>query len=77
VPAREPSLVDINGLIARSKAYWDWPEGYLARAPPLHRVSPAYLRDNYCFEALDAYNRLVGSGRVQRRTRIDPLRPLR
>lgn len=30
VPARETSLEDVNRLIARSKAYWDWPEEYLS-----------------------------------------------
>jgi ribosomal protein S18 acetylase RimI-like enzyme len=57
--ARDDSLDDINGLIARSKAFWTWPEGYLEQALPLHRVSLAYLRSNPCFEVLDANNRLV------------------
>jgi GNAT superfamily N-acetyltransferase len=59
IRAREESLDDINGLIARSKAYWNWPEGYLDQALPLHRVSPAYVRSNQCFEVLDVHDRLV------------------
>ena len=58
-PAREESLDDINELIARSKAYWNWPEGYLDQALPLHRIGPAYVRSNQCFEVLDAHDRLV------------------
>jgi GNAT superfamily N-acetyltransferase len=59
VRAREQSLADINGLIARSKAHWSWPEGYLERALPLQRVDLAYLRDNLSFEVLDADHRLI------------------
>jgi GNAT superfamily N-acetyltransferase len=59
IRAREESVSDINGLIARSKAYWKWPEGYLDQALPLHRLSPAYMRINHCFEVLDAHDRLV------------------
>jgi GNAT superfamily N-acetyltransferase len=50
---------DINALIARSKAYWDWPPGYLAAALPLMEITPSYLRDNLCFEIFDA-DALVG-----------------
>jgi GNAT superfamily N-acetyltransferase len=59
IHAREESLADINGLIARSKAHWSWPEGYLDKALPLHRISPAYVRRNHCFEVLDARDRLI------------------
>ena len=43
VTAQEASLEDLNRLIARSKAYWDWPEEYLSRAIPLHRITPPLL----------------------------------
>jgi GNAT superfamily N-acetyltransferase len=59
VGAREQSLANINGLIARSKAHWNWPEGYLEKALPLHRVSPTYLRSNPCFEVLDGRDQLI------------------
>jgi GNAT superfamily N-acetyltransferase len=59
VDAREQSLTEINALIARSKAHWSWPEGYLARALPLHSISSAYLRGNHCFETLDAQDSLI------------------
>lgn len=52
VRAREDSLAEINALIGRSKAHWNWPEGYLEAALPLHALSLAYLRSNYCFEVL-------------------------
>ena len=59
VPAREQSLADINELIARSKAHWSWPDGYLDVALTLLRIDLAYLRGNHCFEALDARNKLI------------------
>src|SRR5207249_2549413 len=59
IRAREQSLDAINGLIARSKAYWSWPKGYLEQALPFHRVSPAYVRSNHCFEVLDAHDKLI------------------
>jgi GNAT superfamily N-acetyltransferase len=59
VHAREDSLAAINALIARSKAYWNWPAEYLEQALPLHTVTPAYLRANRCFEVLDAREHLV------------------
>jgi GNAT superfamily N-acetyltransferase len=71
VGARERCLAEINGLISRSRAHWTWPEGYLEKALPLHTISSAYLRSNYCFEVLDAHDKLiaffsivVGSARV-------------
>ena len=48
-PARLPA---INALIARSKAHWPWPEGYLERALPLLAITEAYLRENQGFEVL-------------------------
>lgn len=59
VPARESSLDDVNRLIARSKAYWDWPEEYLSRAIPLHRVTSSYLSSNRCFEVVTQDGALV------------------
>ncbi len=59
IRAREQCLDAINGLIARSKAYWSWPKGYLEQALPFHRVSPAYVRSNPCFEVLDAHDKLI------------------
>lgn len=59
IHAREESLADINGLIARSKSHWSWPEGYLDKALSLHRISPAYVRRNHCFEVLDTRDKLV------------------
>jgi GNAT superfamily N-acetyltransferase len=71
VDAGEQSLAEINELIARSKAHWSWPQGYLEMALPLHTITPEYLRSNHCFEVLDAHNKLiafvsivVGSARV-------------
>jgi len=60
IHAREESLADINGLIARSKSHWSWREGYLDKALPLHRISPAYVRSNHCFEVLDTRDKLIG-----------------
>jgi GNAT superfamily N-acetyltransferase len=59
IHAREESLADINGLSKRSKAHWSWPEGYLDKALPLQKISPAYVRSNHCFEVLDARDRLI------------------
>jgi GNAT superfamily N-acetyltransferase len=59
VRAREQSLEDINQLIARSRAHWRWPEGYLEAALPWHQIDSAYLRNHHCFEAVDSQVRLV------------------
>jgi GNAT superfamily N-acetyltransferase len=64
VSARAESLDRINRLIARSKSYWAWPNGYLEQALPLHRVTPAYLRANRCFEALDRSDVLLAFASV-------------
>jgi hypothetical protein len=37
IGAREQSLAEINALIARAKAHWRWPTGYLEQELPLHR----------------------------------------
>jgi GNAT superfamily N-acetyltransferase len=60
VPAREESLEDVNRLIARSKAYWAWPEEYLSQAIPLHRITPSYLRSSQCFEIATRRGELLG-----------------
>jgi len=59
IQATEQSLAKINELIARSKAHWTWPEGYIEKALPLHTINSAYLRSNYCFEVLDAHDKLI------------------
>jgi GNAT superfamily N-acetyltransferase len=59
IGAAERSPAEINELITRSKAHWSWPAGYLERALPLHRVTPAYLRSNHCFEVFDAHDKLI------------------
>jgi GNAT superfamily N-acetyltransferase len=59
VRARARSLAAINRLVARSKAYWHWPEGYLEKALALQKVTRAYLRSNHCCEVLDGSGRLV------------------
>ncbi len=59
IGAREQSLAQINDLIARSKAHWTWPEGYLEKALPLHTIAPEYLRSNHCFEVVDAHDKLI------------------
>jgi GNAT superfamily N-acetyltransferase len=71
IHARERSLAEINELIARSKAHWSWPQGYLEMALPLHTITPEYLQSNLSFEVLDTHNKLiafvsivVGSARV-------------
>lgn len=58
--AKEGSLGDINALIARSKAYWTWPAGYLERALMLHRVDANYPRGHHSFEVLDGQSELIG-----------------
>ena len=60
VPAKEESLDAINTLIARSKAYWTWPTGYLEQALMLQRVNADYLRGHHSFEVLYRKNELVG-----------------
>lgn len=60
IPARATSLEDLNRLIARSKAYWDWPNEYLSRAIPLHRITPSYLSSNRCFEVVTEHAELLG-----------------
>ena len=59
IGAREQSLAEISDLIARSKAHWGWPEGYLEQALPLHTISSAYLLGNHCLEVLDAHDQLI------------------
>ena len=60
VRAKEESLTDINALIARSKAYWNWPAGYLERALVLQRIDVDYLRAHLNFEVRDRQNELIG-----------------
>jgi GNAT superfamily N-acetyltransferase len=60
VPAREACLDGINALIGRSKAYWDWPAGYLEQALVLQRIDAEYLRGSHSFQILDGQNELVG-----------------
>jgi GNAT superfamily N-acetyltransferase len=59
IPARESSLVKVNRLIARSKAYWAWPDGYLDRALPLLEITTTYLRGNRCFEIVSDSGHLL------------------
>lgn len=59
IRARVRSLAAINRLVARSKAYWQWPEGYLQKALALQKVTRAYLHGNHCCEVLDGRGRLV------------------
>jgi ribosomal protein S18 acetylase RimI-like enzyme len=59
ISAREASLVDVNRLISRSKAYWDWPEEYLSHAIPLHQITPGYLTSSHCFEVVAPRGELV------------------
>ena len=59
VPAREASLDDVNRMIARSKAHWDWPPEYLSRALPLHEITSSYLASNRCFEVVTKRGDLV------------------
>jgi GNAT superfamily N-acetyltransferase len=46
-------VVEINRLIARSKAYWPWAPGYLAAALPLMAVTPEYIEGALCLEVRD------------------------
>jgi ribosomal protein S18 acetylase RimI-like enzyme len=64
VPARETSLIAVNRLIARSKSYWTWPEGYLEKALPLHEITTAYLRDNLCLEVVTHAGELLAFASV-------------
>ena len=59
VRARERSLDEINVLIARSKAHWHWPPGYLKAALTLSTVTAEYVKSNSCFEIFDAHERLI------------------
>lgn len=72
-PAR---LAEINDVIARSKAYWPWPEHYLAAALPLMRISAEYLTENPCAVAVDSDGAVLAFGSlasVGERTYIDHL----
>jgi GNAT superfamily N-acetyltransferase len=51
VEARNENLPVINALIARSKAYWKWPDGHLERALPLLMIRPEVLLSCHGFEA--------------------------
>lgn len=53
IPARVSALPVINALIARSKAHWTWPEGYLEQALKLHIIDAHYLLSNLCFEIVE------------------------
>lgn len=50
--ARVCNLECINNLIMLSKSYWQWPEPYLEKAIPLHRITHEYIRQNSCFEVI-------------------------
>jgi GNAT superfamily N-acetyltransferase len=60
IRARETSLDEVNRLIARSKAYWEWPEGYLLDAIPLLQITPSCLTSKHCFEVVMKSGELVG-----------------
>ena len=49
-PAADENLDEINALMARSKAYWDWSPEYLDAALRLMVLCSHYLRENLCFE---------------------------
>ena len=48
--AERQGLEPVNGLIARAKSGWGYPEDYLRVALPLLRVDEDYLFANLCFE---------------------------
>ena len=58
-PAAAISLTCYNRLIARSKAMWSWPAGYLEAVLPLLAMTPAYVAESRSFE-VRRDGRLVG-----------------
>ncbi len=75
-PASFSQLAEINSVIARSKAYWPWPEQYLSAALPLLEVSGEYLNLNPSFVATDADGAVLGFGSLasaDQRTYVDHL----
>ena len=51
-PATANYLDRYNALIARSKAHWTWPSGYLVPALERLRITPDYFADNIGLEML-------------------------
>lgn len=58
-PARAADLEACNLLIARSKAVWSWPPGYLEASLPLLRIEEGYL-DRSLALTIRADGRLAG-----------------
>ncbi len=58
-PAKAADLEACIRLIARSKAVWPWPPGYLDAALPLLRIDQAYLASNLALTILED-GRLAG-----------------
>jgi GNAT superfamily N-acetyltransferase len=50
VRASDESISFINGLIERSKSYWNYPKDYLRAALPLLFVDSTYLSNSFSFE---------------------------
>ena len=57
--ASSEHLYRYDALIARSKAYWTWPDGYLEKALELLRITQDYLGHSDAFEILRG-SELVG-----------------
>lgn len=53
VSATSAGLAACNALIARSKAVWPWPAGYLEASLPLLAITPDYLARSMSFEVRD------------------------
>lgn len=74
--ASSARLAEINDVIARSKAYWPWPEHYLSAALPLLRISAEYLNENPCAVAMDSGGAILAFGSLapaDERTYVDHL----
>jgi len=75
-PASPARLVEINDVIARSKAYWPWPEEYLSAALPLLQISAEYLNEHPSVVATDADDAILAFGSLASadgRTYVDNL----
>ncbi|MBX3021887.1 MAG: GNAT family N-acetyltransferase [Bdellovibrionales bacterium] len=60
VRAREEYLSELNEIIASSKRYWNYSEAYLSKAIPLLMLSSEYLKENLCFQVVNADNEIAG-----------------
>ena len=76
-PARPDELEAITALAIRSKAYWGYPDDFMAALGPELTFRQSDLDDpRTCVEVLEIDGRLIGAIRMRRRTELAYLEDL-